>query len=71
MGVHEGRGQLNRGIKDLMLRWMETKSQWNDAQTSKFEERFLITLEQDLRQALGAMDQVAVLIAQAKNDCSE
>jgi hypothetical protein len=71
MGVHEGRGQLNRGIKDLMMRWAETKSNWHDAQAAKFEEKFLFTLEQDLRSAFSAMDQMAVLIAQAKNDCEE
>jgi hypothetical protein len=71
MGVHEARGQLNRGIKDLMMRWAEAKSQWTDSQAAKFEERFLITLEQDLRSAFSAMDQMAVLISQAKHDCEE
>jgi hypothetical protein len=54
-----------------MMRWAETKSNWHDAQAAKFEEKFLFTLEQDLRSAFSAMDQMAVLIAQAKNDCEE
>jgi hypothetical protein len=71
MGVHEGRGQLNRAIKDLMMRWQETKATWHDSQASKFEEKFLFTLEQDLKACFSAMDQMAVRITQAKHDCEE
>jgi hypothetical protein len=71
MGVHEGRGQLNRAIKDLMMRWTETKTSWSDSQASKFEQQYLITLEQDLRACFSAMDQMAVRISQAKHDCVE
>ena len=71
MGVYEGRGQLARAIKDLNARWMETKASWDDANAKAFEEKFLIPLEQDLRQAVGAMDQMAVLLVQAHNDCED
>jgi hypothetical protein len=71
MGVSEGRAQLTKGIKQLMMQWMETKSQWHDAQTSKFEEKYINNLEQDLKSAFSAMDQMAVLLTQAKNDCVE
>ena len=71
MGVYEGRGQLSRGIKDLMNRWMEAKSNWDDANSERFEEKYLKTLEQDLRTAVSAMDTMAVLISQAHHDCDE
>ena len=71
MGVYEGRGQLSRSMKDLMARWLECKSSWDDAQSSRFEEQYLHTLEQDMRSALSAMDQMAILISQAKHDCVE
>ena len=71
MGVYEGRGQLSRSMKDLMLRWLEAKSNWDDAQAERFEEHYLLPLEQDMRSALSAMDQMAILISQAKHDCVE
>jgi len=69
MGVHEGRGTLARAMKDLMLRWQDTHSQWNDAQAKRFEEERLLNIEHDLRAAVGAMDSMAVLLAQVRRDC--
>ena len=69
MGVHEGRGTLARAMKDLMLRWQDTRSQWNDAQAKRFEEERLLNIEHDLRAAVGAMDSMAVLLAQIRRDC--
>ena len=71
MGVYEGRGQLSRGMKDLLLRWMEAKSSWDDANSDRFEEKYLVPLEQGLRSAVSAMDTMAVLISQAHHDCDE
>ena len=69
MGVHEGRGQLGRALKDLNRHWLEAKGSWDDAASSAFESRFLVSLEQDLRKAVSAMDQMAVLLAQVDRDC--
>ena len=71
MGVYEGRGQLSRALKDLKQRWLETKSSWDDSQADHFEEKYVDPLEQDLRSALSAMDTMAVLLSQARHDCSE
>lgn len=69
MGVYEGRGQLGKGIKELMRRWEETKSDWDDSVSKNFEKTYLLQIEMDLRNAVGAMDHMAQLLAQAKRDC--
>jgi hypothetical protein len=69
MGVYEGRGQLARALKDLNLRWMETKSTWQDATSDAFEKEHLLTLEMDLRQAVTAMEHMAQILGQVKRDC--
>ena len=71
MGVYEGRGQLSKATKDLMLHWQETHRSWDDAQARRFEENVLVPLQLDVRQAESAMDHMAVLLHQAKHDCSE
>ncbi len=71
MGVYEGRGQLSRGMKDLLNRWTEAKSSWDDANSERFEEKYMLPLEQGMRTAVSAMDTMAVLIAQAHHDCDE
>jgi hypothetical protein len=71
MGVYEGRGQLAKGMKELMQKWLETKSQWQDAQAKHFEENCLLPLEGDLRAAGNAMDHMAILLQQIQRDCRD
>lgn len=69
MGMHEGRAQVNKSVKELMTRWSETKSQWSDANARGFESKYLIPMEQDAKAAVGAMDHMAQILAKIKQDC--
>ena len=69
MGVYEGRGQLGKGMKELMNAWMETRSSWKDANADRFEKKHLVGLEQDMRAALSAMDVMSQLLSAIKRDC--
>jgi len=69
MGLYEGRGQLSRISKELMLRWSETKVQWDDAASRAFEEKHLEPLQRDLHQATTAMDHMAAVLSQLRRDC--
>ena len=69
MGVYEGRGQLSKGIKQLLLRWAEVRTSWNDAAAEHFEKKFLEPLEIDLRNAFSAMDHMATVLGQVRRDC--
>lgn len=71
MGVYEGRGQLTKAMKELMNRWLETKGSWEDANSKQFEQGFLQMVEQDLKNTVGAMDHMAILLSQIKRDCAE
>jgi hypothetical protein len=69
MGVHEGRGQLAKAIKDLNRKWLETKGSWDDNTSVQFEKRHVVPIERDLRNAIAAMDAVAVHLASCRRDC--
>ncbi len=69
MGLFEGRAQLGKLMKDLRTRWQETRMNWDDENARQFEERFIVPLEHDLRTAVSAMDEMAVLITQVKSEC--
>jgi hypothetical protein len=71
MGVYEGRGQLTKSMKELMARWSTAKGAWSDSVSDQFEKMHLIPLEMDLRNAMGAMDHMAVLLQQIRRDCEE
>jgi hypothetical protein len=69
MGLYEGRGALSKGLKDLMLRWQTTKTDWNDVVAKQFEETYLEPLETSLRAAVSAMDQMAQVLSRVDRDC--
>jgi len=69
MGVHEGRGQLGKIIKQLMQAWAETRDGWDDPVSEAFGEEFVEPMERDLKTAVVAMDQMAVLLQQIRRDC--
>jgi len=69
MGVYEGRGQLAKAYKNLVMKWQETRSGWTDAAAVQFEKKFLEPLEVDLRNAGGAMDHMATILSQIRRDC--
>jgi len=69
MSVHESRGNLAKAIKELTLRWTEARQNWDDAQALDFEDKFIRELEANIRSAGSAMDQIAVLLTQARRDC--
>lgn len=69
MGIYEGRGQLGKSMKALLNQWSEARGSWNDSVSKNFEEKFLVPMEQDLKDALAAMDHMAVILQQVKRDC--
>jgi hypothetical protein len=69
MGLYEGRGNLNKGLKDLMMRWQQTRQDWNDVVANEFEKRYLETTELALKQAINAMDQMAQTMQRIDSDC--
>jgi hypothetical protein len=69
MGVYEGRGQLSKALKNFMLRWVDARSSWDDSVSARFEEAFIQPLEMDLKNAIGAMDHMAAVLAQVRKDC--
>ncbi len=69
MGVYEGRGQISKSMKDLLHLWIQTKGQWDDVMSEQVEKDYLVPLEMDVRNALGAMEHIAQVLAQVKSDC--
>ena len=69
MGLYEGRGNLNKGLKDLLIKWQQTREDWDDAVADEFEKIYLEPLQQALRSASSAMDQMAQVMSNVDRDC--
>ena len=69
MGLYEGRGNLNKGIKDLLLRWQNTRGEWADEVAQRFEEDRLVPLEMAVKQAVSGMDHMSQVMSKIDRDC--
>lgn len=69
MSLMDSKGALSRALKDLLLRWETVKEVWSDEQSAAFEKSFLWQIEQDVRSAMGAMDQMDQVMHKIKTDC--
>lgn len=70
MSLYEASGTLAKAFKDLLTKWEQAKTTWDDAPAQAFERETLATLEKDVRAAAEAMDQMKLVIGAAKRDCS-
>ncbi|MCA9291347.1 MAG: hypothetical protein KDA25_09465 [Phycisphaerales bacterium] len=69
MGMQTGRTKLENSMKELLLYWERTNEVWDDAASQDFEVRHLLPLEPKIRTAVSAMERMAALLHQARNDC--
>ena len=69
MSLLESKGVLSKATKDLFNRWSDVKSTWSDAQSQEFEKLFITLIDQDVRQALGAMDHMNAVLQKIESDC--
>src|SRR5256885_1386178 len=71
MGMHEARGTLTKAFKELLLRWAETRAQWDDVQAEQFEQTYLRNLESDLEVAAKAQARIEQINAQFQTESSQ
>ncbi len=69
MGVHEGRGTLEKSMKNLLLTWQQTRMSWDDEVAKAFESNRLTPLEADMKAATTAMDARTILLRQVRREC--
>jgi hypothetical protein len=69
MALMETRGALADAKKELFARWTELQSVWHDTQSQEFENHTLLAIDQTVKTALAAMDQMNVTLINIKSDC--
>jgi hypothetical protein len=69
MSLQDSKGTLNTAAKDLFARWQDVKSVWDDAQSKEFEDHYIFQIEQDVRTAMTALDQMNGFLTKIENEC--
>ena len=70
MNLSTGWIELNDALKKMRLLWEETKAGWDDPVSREFEERYWLSLENQVVATLRAMDRLGPVLARAQRECS-
>lgn len=70
MELSTGSTKLSHVLKNLRVQWDESQAGWNDKVRHDFEETHFRELEARVTSALGAIERLAQVLAQAKAECS-
>ena len=69
MSLNDSYAKLNRATKDLALNWQQALVSWQDENTRRFEKKYIIRLQQELRKAGQAMESMDMLLSRMQREC--
>jgi hypothetical protein len=70
MKTDAGRGRLYDALQTLQQRWNEVEVIWTDAVRADFEDKIYEPLNQLTEESLRAMDRLAQIFRQARQECA-
>jgi len=68
--IGSDRSRLHELFKDLRARWLQVQDEWKDPVQREWDETYWKALEERIRVAMQAMDQLAPVLSQVRHDCS-
>lgn len=69
MSTRESGANLVQALKELSLRWQETKAHWHDVKSQQFEKNYLEDLPDHVQRTMSVMQEIDVLLKKIRNDC--
>ncbi len=69
MSAKESGANLVQALKELSVKWQETKAHWHDVKAQGFEREYLEDLPDHVQRTMGVMQEIDLLLKKVKNDC--
>lgn len=69
MSVQTCAAQLTQAMKELSLEWEQTRSDWSDAKSREFAEKFLDELPSHIGRTVAAMKDIETILRKVRADC--
>ena len=69
MSTQGSSGNLSGALKELAVRWQETKAHWHDVKSQEFERNYLEKLPNDVGRAMGVIEEIGALLKKVRHDC--
>ncbi len=69
--IGAGAGRLQDAVKNIGLRWEETKEVWNDVRSAEFEATYMEPIDPQVRMTLDKLRKLSQVFHQAYQECKE
>ena len=69
MSASGGLGKLKQAAKDLKIEWEQARAVWNDENSRKFEQNFVLPFLTRVRNAETAMAHLDAVLQEVRRDC--
>ena len=69
MSTQGSSGNLSGALKELAVRWQETKAHWHDVKSQEFERTYLEKLPNDVARAMSVIEEIGALLKKVRHDC--
>jgi len=69
MSTQGSAGNLSGALKELSMRWQETKTHWHDVKSREFDRTYLEKLPNDVGRAMGVIEEIGTLLKKVRHDC--
>lgn len=69
MSAKESAGNLVQALKELNLKWSETKAHWHDLKMQQFERDYLEEVPDHVQRTMSVMQEIDAFIRKVRSDC--
>jgi hypothetical protein len=69
MNIRGSASNLAQAMKDLMMKWEQTRESWRDAKSEEFHAHYLEHLPGHIARAMAAMEELDGLLRKVRKDC--
>ena len=69
MSTKESAANLVQALKELSLKWQETRARWQDGKAVQFERDYLEALPDHVQRTMSVMQDIDVLLKKVHSDC--
>lgn len=69
MSAKESGANLVQALKELSLKWQQTKAHWHDVKSQQFEREYLEDLPDHVQRTMSVMQEIDVLLKKVRSDC--
>ncbi len=69
MNIRGSASNLAQAMKDIMIKWEQTRESWRDSKSEEFQSHYLEHLPAHIARAMAAMEELDGLLRKVRKDC--